>query len=796
LELKILGCLVFIGLAATGIAFVTKGRAVPPAQVAPKPVAVVQPLVVQSGNVDEPDPFEHPEWGQVDVPGRVIDPGGKPVAGATIFLRKYKYGLRVPVKKTTTDADGRFKFTTFRRQGPKLTDATPNPVGKQTKLPGGVTITVIDTNDHQRAPHSVESEITSIKPWIVATAPGFGFGTLVPGDDVTIKLAFDEPVIGRISDESGKPLAGARIRVRDVQWPRRADDPIAALENRYGRGPALPIPRGADLDPWLAAIRRAANMPDYYVAREYLIGLIELMSLGDKPAVHAPLIPPVTTDADGRFTLRGIGRNRVAELYIDGVPDTASILIVVANRPIEQPILIPNETFDRKKVLTITNAGLAVFGNKVELSLPPGRTIEGVVNDRESGLPLPKWRVIGPTGTHLEYPGFDRFFAATDDQGHYRIDGFPVVRGARFKVEAPEATNGAGYAVAVSEGRPFFGRTLTVDVKPGTGTQRVDVSLSRGIWITGKVVDDTTGEGLNGESVEYHVFKANPSLKRDLQAGIESEFDENLRTNQDGTFKIRAYPGRGIVSAGGGHNYLEGIGADSIAGLQPNEVDETLYRPAGFSPYIRNTTIEVNVPENTGVFSCELRLKKGKSRVVMVVGPDGEPEADLEASGLANQIENPISKIENNYFNVINLFPGESREVVARSVKKRLMGRAVVAEKDAGPITLKLARWANLTGRLVDVQGKPLVSGVRIQLEDYKLPIHTVNGRNYDKQEFLIDPDGKFHIEGLVPGAKYRLQVVEGGYRLLGDITKDFTLEPGESRDIGDVKVMKPTDGR
>ncbi len=76
--------------------------------------------------------------------------------------------------------------------------------------------------------------------------------------------------------------------------------------------------------------------------------------------------------------------------------------------------------------------------------------------------------------------------------------------------------------------------------------------LSRGIWITGKVVDDATGKGLNGETIEYHVFKANPFLKRDLQAGIKPEFDDNLRTNTDGTFKLRAYPGRGIVTAGCG----------------------------------------------------------------------------------------------------------------------------------------------------------------------------------------------------------------------------------------------------
>ena len=184
-------------------------------------------------------------------------------------------------------------------------------------------------------------------------------------------------------------------------------------------------------------MRRAANMQDYYVAREYLIGLIDMASLGDKPAVHAPLIPPATTDADGRFTLKGVGRDRVAKLYIDGVPDKASTLILVANRPIEKPILIARETSDGKSALTVRNADVVVFGNTFELSLTPGCTIEGVVSDRESGLPLGGWRVIGPTVTPLEYPGFDRFFATTDKTGHYRIDGLPNMRGAISRSSQP-----------------------------------------------------------------------------------------------------------------------------------------------------------------------------------------------------------------------------------------------------------------------------------------------------------------------------------------------------------------------
>jgi hypothetical protein len=399
--------------------------------------------------------------------------------------------------------------------------------------------------------------------------------------------------------------------------------------------------------------------------------------------------------------------------------------------------------------------------------------------------------VIGPTVTRLEYPGFDRFFATTDEQGRYRIDCFPVMRQARFKVEPAQTTRGARSKES-TETAPYFGREMYLNIETGAGPQQVDFPLSKGIWITGKVVDDATGKGLDGQTIAYHVFKANPFLKNDLKAGINPEFDDNLRTNQDGTFKLRAYPGRGIVTAGGFGDYLEGIGADKIAGLKPDEIYETLYG----RPNIWSTTIEVNVPEGAATFSCEVRLKKGKSRRVRVVGPDGRPVADLEASGLSNQIENPMSQIEETFFTVTNLFPGESREVVARCVPKKLMGMAVVTEKDKGPVTLKLVPWASLTGRLVDDAGQPWFRGLRIQLEDGKLPIHTLNGINYDKEEFLIDPDGKFRIEGLVPGATYRLQVDEGSFSILGDVTDDFTLKPGETRDLGDVKVMKPKDSR
>ena len=137
-----------------------------------------------------------------------------------------------------------------------------------------------------------------------------------------------------------------------------------------------------------------------------------------------------------------------------------------------------------------------------------------------------------------------------------------------------------------------------------------------------------------------------------------------------------------------------------------------------------------------------------------------------------------------------NLFPGERREVVARYVPGKLMGMAIVSADGDGPVTLALRPWADREGPPGRRPGQPRFRGLEIRLEDGKLPIHTLNGRGYDHPRFTIDPDGRFRLEGLVPGAKYRLQVMEGSVLCLGDITGDIALEPGEDRDLGDVKVL------
>ncbi len=144
-----------------------------------------------------PPPVESRAGETIEVAGRVLDPEGRPVAGAVVHTPGDRPGLYVP-PKTATDADGRFRIRVDR--------AVRDDVVKHTK---------------------------TIKQPLVAIAPGFGLASgeldLKEPADVTIRLTkAGPPIEGRIMDLEGRPVAG--------RWSRsRASPPLP--EATSGRGP-------------------------------------------------------------------------------------------------------------------------------------------------------------------------------------------------------------------------------------------------------------------------------------------------------------------------------------------------------------------------------------------------------------------------------------------------------------------------------------------------------------------------------------------------------------------------------
>ncbi len=116
-----------------------------------------------------------------DINGRVLDPDGKPFAGARLFLLANATQEKPDViVRARTDKEGRFHVT--------AKPAIFNPKGKTT---------------------------------LAATANGFGPDwvdlTKENKDAITLRLVKDDvPIRGRVLDLEGKPVAGATVRVLDL----------------------------------------------------------------------------------------------------------------------------------------------------------------------------------------------------------------------------------------------------------------------------------------------------------------------------------------------------------------------------------------------------------------------------------------------------------------------------------------------------------------------------------------------------------------------------------------------------
>jgi protocatechuate 3,4-dioxygenase beta subunit len=125
----------------------------------------------------------------VEFSGRVLDPEGKPVAGAKLFLAQPTPDGPAPSPRATSGPDGRFRFAVAKAE--------------------------LEKGAAEESP-----------PQMMAVAEGHGCDWVKLGAaevELTLRLVRDVPIRGRILDADGKPVAGARLSVTGVAAARGDD---------------------------------------------------------------------------------------------------------------------------------------------------------------------------------------------------------------------------------------------------------------------------------------------------------------------------------------------------------------------------------------------------------------------------------------------------------------------------------------------------------------------------------------------------------------------------------------------
>jgi hypothetical protein len=567
------------------------------------------------------------------------------------------------------------------------------------------------------------------RPYVLAAAEGYGIA-VAPVDKpetvahLTLRLVKnDVPIRGRILDLQGQPIAGVRVHISDY-W-------LMGKNKLY-------LPKQGDLTAWLAALRTSKRNPGE-LENTFLTGVCI-------PS-WALLFPPVTTGADGRFEIRGIGRERLVDLHLEGTTITTQI-ITVMTRPHE----IIRTPWDR----AYPKGQMSVYhGADCEILAAPTKPVVGVVRDRDTGKPLAgvtimtnkianpqnivnhQWRLISTT---------------TDKDGRYRLVGLPKAEGNEL--------------LATTDDLPYLPWSKKVENTPGLGPVTVDFALKRGIWVKGRVTEKGTGKPLSG-GIAYYCFRDKPHAKEIPR--IISVTHRGIR--KDGSFQLVAAPGHGLIELNLGTHYVDGDGAKKIKGPRFDFAGMEVFDTVPYWSFVKRNPLEINPGPDDESITCDFVVVPYRTLMGTVLGPDGKPLAGAHRRGW--------DTLAGSDFTVQGLPPNklpEPWEIDFVHEGKKLAGFVTVHGDEKGPLQVRLQPWGTLTGRVVTPEGEPL-TGVRISC-------------GYAGDDFP-DKQGRFRIEGLTPGLKYHVSVDKEGRALniLGGEPKNLTVKPGETKDVGDLKV-------
>ncbi len=468
---------------------------------------------------------------RISLSGRVLDPDGKPLAGAAVYFHRPVPSVWVPHPRpprrpeptATSGPDGRFEILVDRAQW--------DDAGQQPRTFG-------------RRP---------CYPLIAAVVPRYGPAWVVlekpeARADVTLQLVLDDvPIEGRILDLEGHPVPGATVTADEIL--ATPDEDLTPVIRSGGRG----------------------DVPAKFLEAS-VVGLSQT----------------VTTDRDGQFRLSGIGRERALSLRISGPTiQTGDIFVMTrldanAFQPRNQRPKLPIADGP-------SNAGPTIYPARFEHAVGPTKPIEGVVRDRATGRPLPG-AVIVPVAVYERdgnYGGWGSLgggSATADAQGRFRLVGAPKSRDLGVHVFPPE-------------GQPYLERMERVGDTPGLAPIVHDVSLTRGIPVRGRLIDQVSRRPVRGV-VQYFLLDINPRYD-------ELRYSLSLcraPTGDDGSFSIVALDGPGLLGASAySDRFARGVGVDRFKVAKPLS-DQYIASPLNAVTKAFDTLVELELPaDSSGV---------------------------------------------------------------------------------------------------------------------------------------------------------------------------------------------------
>jgi RNA polymerase sigma factor (sigma-70 family) len=593
---------------------------------------------------------------------------------------------------------------------------------------------------------------------LVATAEGFGCDFLnleriEPGAAVELHLVKDHAVRGRVVDTQGRPVAGVSVHVREIH----------TYENN-------------SLDGFLVAWKKRP---------------FNQIPLGKSQLYEAPAsVLSAKTNAVGRFTLSGAGDERFLHLRLDGAGIAAAEIWVV-NRAGLDPGPYNQATNDNAP------KNLQHWGNKIMVEGPeptvvaePEKLIRGSVIAADTGKPRAGIEVLMArhnNGSDL-LPVFVR--TQTDENGRFILHGARKAIGYWLEVQSdPEAG--------------CLARQVRFDDTPGYEPMIVELRVFKGVIVTGRIRERSTGEAYTG-FVETAILPDNEFASRykEFRLGVGMLTEQ---TADDGAFRVVTIPGRVILIAGaywrsqsdGRHepHYFRRAVADpnypQYFTTSPVFPGMTLYRVggAGGNPINGNWCKVLDIKPGTEVVHQDVLLESAPTLQVLIRDEAGKPLTGVRVAGWFGGSD--LTCKTDSCTGAYDLQPGKTQVLVFFDQTRSLAASMTLHANEKSPATVTLRPTGKLNGRLTDTDGTPLV-GVAVDVKYKDRPAAQLHGQFNQYRQCITDTAGSFTMQPVFPDLEFDLSFKRrsNSMRTLNDAAP-LSVASGETKDLG-ILVVTP----
>lgn len=437
--------------------------------------------------------------------------------------------------------------------------------------------------------------------------------------------------------------------------------------------------------------------------KDFLRDNLIYLGLDDHSVLNLIPIPPVKSDVNGIFIFRRLPPGRTATLTVQG----------------------QGYATERQSAVLTGTEGL-------EFKLEREAQIEGRLSYVDSGAPVES-ATISVESIHPAAGGGP---ASVDANGHYVVRNLPSGTYNVYLQEGPAGWTAAANAV--------------VKVAEGQTVSKVDMTLVRVGYVTGRVTDRHTNEPIANYDISMY-DAARPAAQKK---------SHSMQTDESGTFRFSAAPGPGLIFG------------SSPPGYQTDE-------------YIDKN---VHVVEGETLVA-DFQFSKGTPSIFRTLTETGDPVTGARITDSFGGRRDYGKSNEHGELTVHGLRQAQRLVLTAEQSELKLRGSAEVEFQPGAPVEIRMKpfKLVKVSGRVVNSNGEPIPSA-RIHRHRRDPLGHTVIVSGVG----VTNGDGWFSDVGLIAGVDYVITAKAKGY--WREVTKEFTAT--EEMSQFDDFVLRPAVGQ